>query len=199
MIYLPKDLAKLLDKPLPRPRRSMSGYAAARVLEALLEALIALRFLEEGLTRNAAGKAFLAWRALTGALLALEKDKVLERLVGAEQRKWLLERAVPRVPSSRLHALGQLLEEAGLAGFSAYTAVALLLHDYQYHGPDPAGELSKYAAREEAARDILYLLERLAETVEKLKPRLEEAKKWAKDHEEALQMLQEKLHKASRK
>ncbi len=191
-----KDLAELLDKPLPRPRRDMLGYAAARVLEALLEALIALRFLEEGLTRNSAGKAFLAWRALTGALLALERDRVLGRLVGVEQRKWLLERAVPRVPSSRLHALGQLLEDSGITGFSAYTAIALLLHDYQYHGPDPAGELSKYTTREEAARDILYLLDKLVETVENLKPRLKEAKKWTQDHEEALQKLQERLRKA---
>jgi len=192
---LSEGIAELLDKPLPRPRRDMLGYAAARVLEALLEALIALRFLGEGLTRNAAGKAFLAWRALTGALLVLEKDKVLERLVGAEQRKWLLERAVPRVPSSRLHALGQLLEDAGVTGFSAYTAIALLLHDYQYHGPDPSGELSKYATRGEAARDILYLLGRLADTVEHLKPRLKEAQKWTQDHEEALQKLQERLHR----
>ena len=117
-------------------------------MEALLEALLALRFLEEGYTRNAAGKAFQAWRALTGTLLALEKDKVLERVESEEQRRWLLERAVPRVPTLRLKALSQLLEEAGIPYYSSLTVKALSLHDYQYHGPDPDLELSKYRSRE---------------------------------------------------
>ena len=59
-----------VDRPLPKPRRDLVGYAA-HILEALLEALLALRFLEEGLTGNAVGKVFQAWRALTAAILAL--------------------------------------------------------------------------------------------------------------------------------
>ena len=191
---MPTVLAEKLEKPLPRPRRDPLGHAAARALEALLEALLALEFLERGYTRNAAGKAFQAWRALTGALLVPERSKIIERLKNEEERRRLLERAVPRVPSSRLRALGQLVEDAGTPGFSAYTAVALLLHDYQYHGPDPSGEMSKYTAREEAARDIVYLLEKLAEIMEEqVKPRLEEAGRWTRSHEEALQRLREKL------
>lgn len=161
---------------------------------AALEALLALRFLEEGCTRNAAGKAFQAWRALSGALLALERDKILERLESEEQRRWLLEKAVPRVSTSRLKALAQLLEETGIPYYNPLTSTALDLHDYQYHGPDPAAELSKYTSPEEAARDILYLLEKLAEIAEKrVKPRLREAGKWSREHEEALQRLREKL------
>ena len=186
--------ASALEKPLPRPDRDLLGYVSARTLEALLEALLSLEFLGRGYTRNAAGKAFVAWRALTGALLALERDRVLEKLQGSKEKKWLTEKAIPRIPSSRLRALSQLLEEAGVTGFSAYTAVALLLHDYQYHGPDPAGELSKYTTRGEAARDILYLLERLAEIIEALvKPRLEEEGKWTGEHEEALERLRGRL------
>ena len=85
-----------LEKPMPKPQRDPVGYASARALEALLEALLALRFLEEGYTRNAAGKAFQAWRALTGALLALEEEK-LGKYVSIEEKKWLIEVAIPRV------------------------------------------------------------------------------------------------------
>jgi hypothetical protein len=165
------------------------GYASARVLEALLEAVLALEYLERGFTRNAAGKAFQAWRALTAALLALERDKLVERL-GEERRRWLEEVGVPRVPSSKLKALSQLLDGIGYRDYTHYTSTALGLHDYQYHGPDPAGELSKYTTREEAARDIVYLLARLAEIAEeRVKPRLEEKRLWSREHQEALERL----------
>ena len=184
----------LLERPLPKPGRDLLGYASARTLEALLEALLALEFLERGYTRNAAGKAFQAWRALTGALLALERDRVTEKLGSGEERRWLLGRAVPRIPTARLKPLSQLLEEAGYQGFSAYTALALDLHDYQYHGPDPDLELSKYRGRGEAAYDILALLGELARIVgERVKPRLEREGRWSSGHEEALRRLRERL------
>ncbi|WP_420917888.1 PaREP1 family protein [Pyrodictium abyssi] len=75
-----------MERPLPKPERSLVGYASARVLEALLEALLALRFLGRGFTRSAAGKALQAWRALTGALPALERDRIAEKL-GEKERK----------------------------------------------------------------------------------------------------------------
>ena len=52
--------AEQLEKPLPKPPTDLLGYASARILEALLEGLIALEFLARGYTRNAAGKAFQA-------------------------------------------------------------------------------------------------------------------------------------------
>ena len=57
-----------LEKPLPKP--TAEEYAAARLLEALGEARIALRFLD------AAGKAFQAWKAPLAALLRLELEVV---------------------------------------------------------------------------------------------------------------------------
>ena len=63
------QFAPALEKPLPKPWRDLVGYAAARVLEALLEGILALGFLERGYTRSAAGRGALqAWRALTAAL-----------------------------------------------------------------------------------------------------------------------------------
>ena len=178
---------------MPRPRRDPLGYAAARVLEALLEAVLALEYLEKGYTRNAAGKAFQAWRALTGALLALEKIK-LEKYVSDEERKWLIEIAIPRVPSSRLKPLSRLVERAGYEHFSAYTDKALDLHDYQYHGPDPSGELSKYPDEGDAVEDILSLLRELQRIiVTRVKPLLEKENAWTKNHSEAAKQLEERL------
>jgi len=48
--------AEVLERPLPKP--TDERYVEARLLEALVEARLALRFLQKGLTRNAAGKAF---------------------------------------------------------------------------------------------------------------------------------------------
>ena len=45
--------AELVERPLPEP--SEESYVEARLLEAVTEARLALRFLKEGLTRNAAG------------------------------------------------------------------------------------------------------------------------------------------------
>jgi len=47
-----------VERPLPKP--ADATYVEARLLEALVEARLAFRLSEEGLTRNAAGKAFQA-------------------------------------------------------------------------------------------------------------------------------------------
>ena len=125
------------------------GYASARVLEALLEGLLAPRLLEEGYTRNAAGKVFQAWKALVEALLALEKEK-LEKIANREEGRWLVERCSPCTPSSRLKD--------------------------QYHGLGLDAELvSKYGRGRRAAVDAILPVRTLVELAEeKVKPRLEE-------------------------
>jgi hypothetical protein len=105
-------VVELLERPLPKP--SDEGYIEARLLEALTEARLALRFLEEGLTRNAACKAFQAWKALLAALLRLELDKLKALAKTEEERKWLESKAVPRVPTSRMVVFRFCLRRQGM-------------------------------------------------------------------------------------
>lgn len=179
--------AEVLERPLPRPTEE--GYITAQLLEALVEAKLALDFLQRGLVRNAAGKAFQAWRALLAALLRLELERLKAAAKSEEERRWLVSRAVPRVPTGRMKGLSQLLEEIGHAGLSLWTDRALHLHDYQYHGPDPAGEYSKYSSREEAARDVVTLIRKLVGRVDAIKTRV----KWTEELEKALGEVKRQL------
>jgi len=77
----------------------------------------------------------------------------------------------------------------GHEGITAWTAVALDLHDYQYHGPDPDMALSKYATRGSAAADVVELLQELARRVEALRGRV----KWSEELEKALEEVRRAL------
>jgi hypothetical protein len=173
-------VVEFVERPLPRP--SDEAYVETRLLEALGEARLALRFLEEGLTRNAACKAYQAWRALLAALLRLELDKLKALAKTGEERRWLESKAVPRVPTSRMVALSLLLEKAGHEAVTAWTSMALDIHDYQYHGPDPDMALSKFRNREEAAEYTRRLAAEVARRVEALRGRV----RWGDELEKEL-------------
>ena len=170
-----------MEHPLPRP--TDAAYVEARLLEALGEAGLALEFLERGLTRNAACKAFQAWKAFMAALLRLELDKLKAIVKTEEEKRWLESRAVPRVPTAKMKELSRLLKDVGHEGITFVTDKALDLHDYQYHGPDPAMALSKYATRESAAADVVELIQELTKRIETLKGRV----KWSDELEKALE------------
>ena len=176
-----------VERSLPRP--SNAAYVEARLLEALGEARLALEYLERGLTRNAAEKAFQAWKALLAALLRLGLEKLKAVAKTEEERRWLESKAVPRVPTTRMKELARLLRDVGHEGIPFVTALALDLHDYQYHGPDPDMVLSKYATRESAAADVVELLQELVRRVEALKKRI----KWGEELEKALEEVKKSL------
>jgi len=176
-----------VERPLPKP--SDEGYVEARLLEALGEARLALEYLERGLTRNAAGKAFQAWKALLAALLRLELEKLKALAKTEEERRWLESKAVPRVPTTKMKELSRLLKEVGHEAITAWTDKALNLHDYQYHGPDPDMALSKYATRESAAADVVELIQELVKRVEALRGRI----KWTEELEKALEEVKKAL------
>jgi hypothetical protein len=180
-------VVELVERPLPKS--SDEGYIEARLLEALGEARLALEYLERGFTRDAAGMAFHAWKALMAALLKLELEKLKTLASSEEERRWLESKAAPRVPTTKMKELGRLLEEAGHYGISAWTDKALDLHDYQYHGPDQDMALSKYTTRESAAADVLLLLKELARRVETLKGRIKRTDELEKALEEVRRAL----------
>ncbi len=180
-------VVELVERPLPKP--SSEGYIEARLLEALGEARLALEYLERGLTRNAACKAFQAWKALLAALLRLELERLKALAKTEEERRWLESRAVPRVPTAKMKELSRLLRDVGHEGITFVTALALDLHEYQYHGPDPDMALSKYATRESAAADVVELLQELTKRVEALKGRV----KWTEELEKALEEVKKAL------
>jgi hypothetical protein len=107
-------VVEFVERPLPKP--SDEGYVEARLLEVLGEARLALEYLERGLTRNAAGKAFQAWKALLAALLRLELGRMKTFVKTEEERRWPESTAVSRVPTGRMKTLARLLEEAGHGG-----------------------------------------------------------------------------------
>jgi hypothetical protein len=180
-------VVELVERPLPRP--SDAAYVEARLLEALAEARLALEYLERGFTRDAAGMAFHAWKALLAALLRLELEKLKALASSEDERRWLESKAVPRVPTTRMKELARLLRDVGHEGITFVTALALDLHDYQYHGPDPDMALSKYATRESAAADVVELLQELVKRVEALRSRV----RWSDELEKALEEVRRAL------
>jgi thermostable 8-oxoguanine DNA glycosylase len=174
-------VVELVERPLPRP--SNAAYVEARLLEALGEARLALEYLERGFTRNAACKAFHAWKAFMANLLRLELERLKAVAKTEEERRWLESKAVPRIPTAKMKELSRLLRDVGHEGITFVTDKALDLHDYQYHGPDPDMALSKYTTRESAAADVVELLQELARRVETLRSRV----RWSDELEKALE------------
>jgi len=129
--------------------RDPEGYRRSRLLEAKYEAELALKFLEEGLYRNAAGKAYRAWKALLAALAVEHRDKLAERLKGVRTTRdgrWvhLADFVAAFMPAGYMLAVAKDLEEA--TGLSLYdlTNLALSLHEFQYNGLDKSGVYSRY-------------------------------------------------------
>jgi hypothetical protein len=180
-------VVELVERSLPRP--SDAAYVEARLLEALGEARLALEYLERGLTRNAACKAFQAWKALLAALLRLELERLKALAKTEEERRWLESKAVSRVPTTRLKDFARLLRDVGHEGITFVTALALDLHEYQYHGPDSDMAFSKYATRESAAADVVELIQELTKRIEALKGRV----RWSDELERALEEVRRAL------
>jgi hypothetical protein len=159
------------------PWRDLRRYVEIRLQEAVAETELTLRFLEEGLHRNAAGKAFQAWKAALAAAAALARDEMLKRYRGkvatregaeVELADWL----IALMPTSRMWEVARVLRQSYGDVVVLLTALALNLHEVQYNGLDESGVLSKYSTLQQVEEDIKELAQRTAQFAETLKQRL---------------------------
>jgi len=143
---------------------------------ALAEAELALHLLEEGLHRNAAGRAFQAWKAALAAA-ALARNELLRRYRGkvaspegaeVELADWL----IALMPTGRMWEVARVLRRIYGDVVVLLTALALNLHEVQHDGLDESGVLSKYSTLQQVEEDVKELTQRTAEFAEALKQRL---------------------------
>ena len=141
-----------------------------------------MRFLEEGLHRNAAGKAFQAWRAALAAAAALARDEMLKRYRGrvatregaeVEVADWL----IALMPTGKMWEVARVLRQIYGDVVVLLTALALNLHEVQYNGLDESGILSKYSTLQQVKEDIKELTQRATEFAKALKQRLNPSNK----------------------
>ena len=141
----------MLPERVGKPWRNLNAYVEARRAEAVAEARLAIRLLAEGYTRNAAGKAFQAFKSLLAALAGERRE---ELAMGGLPK---VDRLIAYMPTSAM------MDVARLLGLENEAIIALALHQYQYNGIDPEGVMSIYASRDDAVKDICSLLARIAE------------------------------------
>ena len=145
---------------LPKPWFDLQAYKKTRLMEAKYGAEIALRFLEEGLVRNAAGKAYQAWKALVAGVSVDYRDKLRGVFKGKVKIKGgkvvdKVDWVIAIMPSTALKEVSQIIG----GEVSLYTNVAILIH--QYNGPDKEGIVSPYTSDGEAKSDIVLLLDEI--------------------------------------
>ena len=159
-----KFLRRWADETVYVKRLNVGRLSEERLGEAERELEVAEAFLADGLLRNAAGKAFQAWKSLLSHL-ALRNLALLEERYRGYKRVGnaavpLYEWIAATAPTSRLMEIAVLLEKV-VPNAVELTALALQLHEYQYNGPDPEGVRSEVPDDETAARLIATFIARL--------------------------------------
>lgn len=144
-----------------KPWTDLKKYQHDRFVEALYEADLAMRFMEDGLLRNSAGKAYQAVKAYIAGLSVDYRDILSKYFQG--KRKLSENKYVERVdwiiaimPSSRLREVASIIGDKELM---LVTEIALDLHDFQYNGIDVDAEVSRYRNIDQVKNDIKFVVE----------------------------------------
>ena len=77
-----------MERELLSPKIDVKSYIRARVMEVIDELSLSIMMLEAGATRNAAGKAFVAVKALISAMVLINLDRLLALKREEEEKKW---------------------------------------------------------------------------------------------------------------
>jgi len=129
----------------------------------------------ESLHKNAAGKAFQAWKAALAAALARDELlRIYRRKVAtregaeAELADWL----IALMPTGRMWEAARDLRQSYGDVVVVLIALALNLHEVQHNGLDESGVLSKHSTLQQVEEDIKELAQRTAQFTEALRQRL---------------------------
>ena len=159
---------------LVHPWRNIKSYINIRFDEAKFEFTLAEKFLKEGLLRNAAVKAFQAWKAILAIVSALNRDYLSKYFKGKVRTRdgkivskidWI----IVIMPTGLMRTIAQLLEPIYGYEIVFLTDLAINLHEFQYNGLDETGCLSRYTRIELVEQDIKRLIEWGSSFLEKLK------------------------------
>ena len=144
-------------------------YVEARVIESLSDLFLSLTLWKEGYTRNSAGKAFNAVKALMSALIVTNVDKLLAMAKDDQGKEWIKKKA-HIVPTHSMYALAQMLKDTGI-DIVTLVKYALDLHEYQYNGFEP--DFSIYSKKEDVLRDLITVVKGTKEVISTYFPRYE--------------------------
>lgn len=155
------------------PWLDTSQYIKLRLEEAVQEAELALKFLDQGLHRNASGKVFQAWKAMISAAAAKNRELIARHYTGMVRDRTGKVRSradliIALMPTTRLREVASMLEEVYGKELIHLTDMALNLHELQYNGLDPEGIVSRYTNLNDVEKDIKYLAEKTIEWVKRL-------------------------------
>ncbi len=158
---------------LDKPWRNIEEYRKGRLLEAKYESELALKFLEAGLYRNAAGKAFQAWKALLAALAVNYSDELAKRFKGIRKtrdgkRISLIDFIIAFMPTGYMLAVAKILEQLMGKQIADLTNTAINLHEFQYNGLDEAGVYSRYPSLDFVIDDIKRITTAVQQILESL-------------------------------
>ena len=149
-----------MERELLSPKIDVKGYIRARIMEVIDELSLSIVMLKAGATRNAAGKAFVAVKALINAMVLINLDRLLALKRDEKEKRWYKKKAYT-VPTKSIKGISLDLFELGYREIGAIADKALNLHDYQYDGLDT--DFSPYKKKEEAVRDIVVLVDAVVE------------------------------------
>jgi Archaeal PaREP1/PaREP8 family. len=155
------------------PWLDTSQYIKLRLEEAVQEAELALKFLDQGLHRNASGKVFQAWKAMISAAAAKNRELIARHYTGVVRDRTGKVRSradliIALMPTTRLREVASMLEEVYGKELIHLTDMALNLHEFQYNGLDPEGIVSRYTNLNDVEKDVKYLAEKTIEWVKRL-------------------------------
>jgi len=155
------------------PWLDTSQYIKLRLEEAVQEAELALKFLDQGLHRNASGKVFQAWKAMISAAAAKNRELIARHYTGVVRDRTGKVRSradliIALMPTTRLREVASMLEEVYGKELIHLTDIALNLHEFQYNGLDPEDIVSRYTNLNDVEKDVKYLAEKTIEWVKRL-------------------------------